>query len=932
MKRTRLSLAVLLLAGVAVTGLTGSNAALAGPTVKSFDATKTVTRSFLDATGKQTVVSSKNVHVKINQITGLRGRQDINVSWSGAQPTGGIQADLNGVLADQQEYPMVLVECRGVDDGSAPASKQASPRTCWTHGSDARYVASNNTAFGPWRVDRYAAAADRAAYVGRPAGVDDVCPHASGTEHWLPFRALSGVTYGYGNQSCAGLPPEDFNYDSSLQVVPQNATFAPTRRDGTGSVKFDVWTDAENSSLGCNAGVACTLEIVPVMGISCDPYATAPGVPAQDRPDPTADFPRDTPATAAARCEKTGSFDPGTLANQSQSPDQAVSGQLWWSASNWRNRISVPLSFAPVSSACSQVGAGAPTTVYGSELLNEATAQWAPYFCLNPKLFKLTHVQTAEPLAQRLLDDPSSGVRAAFASSPPGTPFATPTVQAPVAATGFSISYNVDNTSGQAVATLRLNPRLLAKLLTESYPGDNFDRFAAGQFGVKNADGSPGSDIHDNPYNITQDPAFQALNPGIDAGFGLPGPATLIALSAESDVTQALTSYIDADPEARAWLNGKPDPWGMVVNHFYKGIRLPVLRWPLLDTTLPDFGGQVPCTKVDPAPWLPLLASPTPTLATTTVDVQFASSPGRNACTLTGDVNDPSNQLYQWTSTGRMQPGLRFVLGVTSLGEASRYDLNTAELQSTATVPNPGAKFTNASGRTFVSSSTASLAAAASHLAKSNATKTWSLSSKALQRDSKAYPGFMLVNADIPTSGLSKALATDYADLLSFASARGQASGLGNGDLPPGYLPLTRGNHLGAQAAYTVRAAAAVRAQLGVVPGLDPAATVSTATDEHSGGSTGTSSGDVGNGTPGGTGGGNVDGTSAPTGRSAAPTPGNTTSAPPASSAPSAVALSVRTPKNGFGGAGVVLPLILGAAALSGLAAGGIVWGPRGRR
>ena len=49
----------------------------------------------------------------------------------------------------------------------------------------------------------------------------------------------------------------------------------------------------------------------------------------------------------------------------------------------------------------------------------------------------------------------------------------------------------------------------------------------------------------------------------------------------------ALTAYIDADPEARAWLDGKPDPWGMVVNPNYKGIELPDKSWPLLDTFVP---------------------------------------------------------------------------------------------------------------------------------------------------------------------------------------------------------------------------------------------------------------------------------------------------------------------------------------------------------
>ena len=373
------------------------------------------------------------------------------------------------------------------------------------------------------------------------------------------------------------------------------------------------------------------------------------------------------------------------------------------------------------------------------------------------------------------------------------------------------------------MTNLRLNPRLLAKLLTESYPGDKFDRFAPGQFGNRNPDGSAGSGIHDNPVNITEDPEFQALNPGIHTDFGQSGPAALIVLSAESDVTYALTRYINDDPEARAWLDGKPDPWGMVVNHNYVGIKLPLLRWPLLDTTLPDFANQVPCAEKgeDPAPWLPLLESPTPDLATSTVDVQFASSPGKSVCSLTGDFNDPSSQLYQWVSAGRMQPGYRFVVGVTSLGEAQRYDLQTAALQSSSTATDYEKQFSNGSGRTFVEPTLASLRAAAGHVIKKVADKLFAVDPAGLQADKRAYPGFMLVDADIPTSGLTRAQRTDYANFLAFAAKRGQVSGLGNGDLPPGYLPLTRANGLGDLADYTARAATAVRTQSGQVPPLD---------------------------------------------------------------------------------------------------------------
>ena len=575
-------------------------------------------------------------------------------------------------------------------------------------------------------------------------------------------------------------------------------------------------------------------------------------------------------------------------------------------------------------------------SIYGSELLNEATAQWAPYFCLDPKLFKFTHVQTAEPLAQRLMQDPTSGVDAAFASQPPDPAFTTPTVQAPVAATGFSISYTIDNAKQKPVANLRLTPRLLAKLLTESYPGDKFDRFAPGQFGNRNPDGSAGSGIHDNPVNITEDPEFQALNPGIHTDFGQAGPAALIVLSAESDVTYALTRYINADPEARAWLDGKPDPWGMVVNHNYVGIKLPLLRWPLLDTTLPDFAHQVPCAEKgeDPAPWLPLVESPTPDLATSTVDVQFASSPGKSVCSLTGDINDPSSQLYQWVSAGRMQPGYRFVVGRhlarrgATLRPADRgpaeqfvgHRLREAVLQRVRAAPSS-------------SPPSRRCRAAAGHVTKNVADKLFAVDPSGLQADKRAYPGFMLVDADIPTSGLARAQRTDYANFLAFAAKRGQVSGLGNGDLPP-RLPAAdarertrrpRGLHRarGHRGPDAERPGAAARRptrdesrrprpRLRQRP-VPPAAAAPWAVA-----------------------------------RTQAEVPAPAFRRPPRPTAPAAatsgapsprtsgatpvVAVASGPPKNGIGGVGLILPIILGVAALGGLLACGAAYQPRRTR
>jgi hypothetical protein len=82
----------------------------------------------------------------------------------------------------------------------------------------------------------------------------------------------------------------------------------------------------------------------------------------------------------------------------------------------------------------------------------------------------------------------------------------------------------------------------------------------------------------------------------------------------------------------------------------------------------------------------------------------------------------------------------------------------------------------------------------------------------------------MVVYAAIPTTGLPSPDAAEYASFLQFAATTGQTPGDGIGQLPPGYLPMTSANDLGAFANYTTEAATDVGAQKGQVPLLIPAA------------------------------------------------------------------------------------------------------------
>ena len=852
--------ATLVLASSSLAAFRTDQPASAQPTDSASTQSVTAVRTHLD-NGTDTVAFSETVKVTVAQTTNLRDRQSIDVSWSGAHPTQGIIADSNSGSATQQEYPMVFLQCRGT-------AVTITPETCWAQSETERYSADNDkdNPFPPWRLDRYAAPQDRKALAGGPDPRPNGCGTVPAAEHWTPFVAADGTKYfGGPANACGGLPPEASSLDGTL-ALPSNTTYAATGLDGTGETSFNVRDATDNASLGCSDQVACALVAVPIVGISCDVAATS--LPDADRPVVG------TQADAAAgNCKKAGFFPPGQLVSNPQNlEDLSVSGGLWWSASNWRNHLTFPLSFAPPANVCDLSSTRDPTLVYGSELMIQATTSWAPHFCLDSNLAPFKHVQTGEPQARNLLGQ--GAIQAAMTSGPPGTAYSKPTVHAPIAASGFAIAFTVDNNKRDPVTSLKLDARLLAKLMTESYPAI---------IPIK----SDYAALKNNPLDMSTDPEFIALNPDIPQGVanGISASA-LYSVSSDSDVISALTAYINADPEARQWLDGKPDPWGMVVNPNYKGIALPVDSWPLLDSYEPTSyyqPGVNDCLAESPVPFLPLVASPTSRLANISLAMQFAIANAQVTCSQPVQGTTAGQKLV---AIGRQTKGFRFMIGLTSIADAERYGLSVAALETQSSV-SPTTKITDATGRTFVAPTDASLKAATDTLAPDPETKSWPIDYAALRSDAKnadAYPGTMLVYADIPTTGLTSTDASALSELLDFAAGAGQTPGDTAGQLPPGYLPMTSANGLTGLLAYTKAAAVDVKAQNGVVPTL--AGVNTPPTSDNGDGTGGDLSGDgSGSGSDGGSGadGSGSDSSSAPSSPSSgAPSSGAPSSAPAA--------------------------------------------------
>jgi len=905
-QRRSAGLAVLSVSLLAVTGLlvplTGGGEASAGTSSAAAAAltrSVTTTRVHLDpTTGADVAIDSRDVSVTVHQTTDLRDRQAVSVTWTGAHPTGGIYNDQTAIKAAQEEYPVVIMQCRGVDSTSVPVAQRIRPETCWTQSTGERSQSSEINPFPPIRVDRFAEPAARGLKVGVPNPLPASCAgNDAGLQYWLHFVAADGTDFGGGPKGCAGMPPEAVNVSTSFQ--PSNTTYGATGTDGTGSASFIINTVESNASLGCSDKVACSIVVVPIIGVSCDAGGTL--LPVDDR----------TPAAFAVRadreCRATGHYQAGELGDGSGVQQTAVSGELWYAASNWRNHLSFPLSFAPAANVCDLVTSSKPSYLYGSQLMQQATQQWAPAFCLDATKFRFQHVQFSEPGSRNLLV--SGSIEAALVASPPETAYDKPVVQAPLALTAFAIAYRLDDAQGREVTTLRLTPRLLAKLMTMSYPATATLRQS---YAVKDSSGATTNPLENNPTDIVQDPEFRALNPGaMDYvnGYDTISASTLFSVSSDSDVVRALTSYITADPDARAWLDGAADPWGMKVNPNYRGIALPVVAWPVLDTFVSGLAAQGnPCLATNPVPFLPLVAAPVSNPATVTLNMQFQNS---NSTIVCKDAGDPNQKLV---SIGRQITGRRAIFGVVALADAARYDLPTAALLSHAD-SGAAAAFTDATGRAFVAPDDASLRSAAALLKPDKAAGTWPIPYADLRGDkgAAAYPGTMLVSLDVPTQGLPTADAARFAQLITWATTTGQTPGAGTGQLPVGYLPLTAANGLGALKAYAATAAAAVKAQRGYVPAVDGSSTPPPAPSPlPSTGDPGTSAG----GDPGTTGSGGGDPTGAAP--SAAPTPSP-------SSSPTTIVL-VRTASTVAVNPGLLanaipfllaLSLVAGAAALT---------------
>lgn len=707
----------------------------------------------------------------------------VEVNWTGARPTEPLATTFFRNF-------MQLMQCWG-DDPSGPT-----PDRC-------QYGASI-------ALDQMPGGGALASRQLRSAALP-VDPAEKGTDPYLPFRSADGTQVGGIFEELSSM----FDAQSSNEIAG-----GATRADGKGQEFFEVHTAAEAPGLGCGRLVgatkkprACWLVAVPRSDVEVD-----------------------------------GTIREGT---SGRAETRLQSSPL--SASNWANRIVFPLSFQPIGGACAQGGTLLP--VLGHESTTEAVTRWQQSLCAaTGAAFDLS--QLNDGAARTGLGGPKPGlsVLSVPASAPPSRGAA---VYAPIAVSGLGFGYiletrtlpddppEIRQRTAQRITNLNLTPRLVAKLLSQSYQG-----------GVANLPDA----MKPNPYRIEDDPEFKQINPAIDKINKQASNSiwTVITPLTPSDATRLVWRWIGADAKARQFLSGVPDEHNMVVNPAWKAANLgadnaaalqaldsfPKLDQECKDEVL-DEHGKVAEGVLCPADAFPYAN-----------DMHEAVLAATRGDTLAKNSWDAFSIPPVYKKGPAQRKGTRGIMVVSDTATAARYNVPMAALQ-------------NANGK-FVRPEAANLLANIKAL-KPSSTPGVLAADPNVKVDS-AYPLTMVSYAATVPAALSAAERKAYAGFIDYAVGPGQKTGEAPGSLPAGYAPMPKALIASAKAA-------AVKIRNFTVPVPKPTPTTG---DGGNGGSGGGGSG--GSGTSSGSNGNNTGGTPAnpPIEGGAAPTPVPGSIVPPA--------------------------------------------------
>lgn len=758
--------------------------------------------------------TTRQATVRVSRTTNLVDRQQVAIDLAGFTPS--YNANYTVAKGSRVEYPVVVMQCRG--DTPTRNTCINEERGQWHGGFDANAPAEQRVV-----AEKQAQAGDSDVY----PGADFLARTANMMRaEQLPFRAANGVSYLWSVRSrpdgspyvndptLKSFPPTDVTSEGAATISTRNV---PIGTEGTNEFLFEVRQKASQPSLGCTSARKCSIVVVPVMDMACvDPL----------------------PAKGADCAAGPKGPEPGSNQGGTDNYNRFLASQQWLAESNWRNRFVIPLTFAPDLETCDLRGGRPVIQTYGSELVNVAQERWAAAYCTGARPganYLPGYIPGSEYFARRRLTTQlgaSYQENAVFVTQPV-TESQRPVAHAPAALTGFAVAFVVDDGNGRQAQNLTLSARLLAKLLTQSYnplvvpPERRTGKrpYDGNQPVRSEADANKYYVAHlglvNNPRSLFADPEFEDLNPDFVLNdptgafaFHLANTLNPTVFTVESDIMMDVTRYVTSDPAARAWLDGQPDPYGMRVNPAWQGlqptqlysqldtwVRTPKPRMPgwvespptVESTRYEVYGGGDTCDEMHQTPYLTKvgnIANSAKLSAQTLLDRRGSATPTCSASTtpipkpeqapapeFPGDLVD-QDVIFSETKEEPRDFGKRAQLALTTVAQARLYEL-------------PTAKLVNAGGKAVAP--TAGTMLGALHAAVVDET------AGTIQIDHKAitgagwYPGTMVAYLAVPTSGVERQLAGQYADYIEFMATTGQVPGQTLANLPPGYdlLPPT---------------------------------------------------------------------------------------------------------------------------------------------
>ncbi|MFJ6652768.1 hypothetical protein ACIQLJ_08235 [Microbacterium sp. NPDC091313] len=669
-----------------------------------------------------------DLSVTVSQTKGLVA-QGVEISW-----TGGEESTPPTQQSGGQNF-LQFAQCWG-DDPQHPGQPD---RTTCQYGA---FLTPGATRDG-YRADGSIADQDAGETVPASGPLDPAYTA-------IPFRAASGESVD-AVQDGKKVPGVDVNTNAFFtQYTSNEVPWAGTGADGTGSTKFEIQTVVQSRGLGC--GARTSDDSAATSGKSCWLVA----------------IPR-------------GTADRGEASN--------VSSGLFWD--NWKHHLAIKLDFRPVGLNCA-IGA-AERQIVGSELASGAVASWQPTLCSAEGGSIYTLLTGSESDAVVAANAAADGAPMALTSLPLAGEGEDRLVYAPIGLTSITVSFAIDRFPKQdgsvpddalararlPLTDMKLTPRLIAKLLTSSY----LDAlpYAADR-----------SHLGENPRNLLFDPDFLAINDPEWAQQAIAGVGVsdMLVPQGRSDVAELLWRYVMADADARAFLAGTPDAWGMVVNPYANtdaqknptetGFALPRDNFPKPDPVeVPAVAGGA--AAINSVTWRPY-----------TNDLDSAAY-----STLRGDGQvlsawDPLGNPPRYTRTPRNLPGTQAVISLSDGAAAEKYQLVTASLR------NPAGEF-------VAPTNDALLAAAAAMTASADQpqVRSFDAASPEAARASAAYPLAVPVYAAASPYLTDAATRRSYASFMRYAAGAGQQPGVASGQLPAGYAPLPEGWRIQARAAAT---------------------------------------------------------------------------------------------------------------------------------